>query len=505
MTQLSPVPGQRAANRAAKLTKKLTTKLATFSVFVVFAVLLTQLSLNAQLPTTKLSTDTFHNTTSAHATEVEPSTFSNGLTIVTAFQIGRFTDGGASDIGFSTSKDGGSTWTFGNLPGITKLEGSGTYDRASDPSVTYDAKHKKWLVATLPILEAGGVRGAAVLVSSSTDGITWANPAVVATTTQYFDKDWITCDNTATSPFYGNCYAEWDNFDQSDTIYMSTSSDGGATWGAALKTANSAAGNGAVPLVQPNGTVIVPTGDAFRTNVLAYTSTNGGASWTKTVTVSFISDHAPAGGIRALPLIAAATDSAGKVYVVWQDCRFSSGCLKNDLVMSTSTDGVTWSAVSRIPVDPQSSAVDHFTPGLAIAPGTSGATAKLNLTYYYYSSTNCKATTCKLYVGYVNSTSGGATWTRGKQIAGPMTVTWLPSTTQGNMAADFLSGAYAEGNAHGVFAAANANVGSVYDEAMYTTASGVQDDPNAPVYSSKNDKPVKHPHSSHPKYGLAKD
>ncbi len=493
MTQYSPLPSRRAARWFVPAT------LALFT-FVVL-----QTSLLAQLPTTKLSTDTFSNTTSAHATEVEPATYSNGLTIVTAFQIGRFTDGGSSDLGFSTSKDGGSTWTFGNLPGVTKLEGSGTYDRASDPSVVYDAKHKLWLVATLAISEAGGVHGAAVLVSSSVDAIKWNNPTTVATTSLFFDKTWITCDNTATSPFYGNCYTEWDQFSTGDTLYMSTSTDGGATWGTALKTANSAAGNGAVPLVQPNGTVIVPTGDAFRTNVLSYTSTNGGASWTKTVTVSFISDHAVAGGIRALPLITGGIDAAGKVYVVWQDCRFSSGCLKNDLVMSTSTDGVAWSAVSRIPIDPQSSAVDHFTPGLAIAPGTSGATAKLNLTYYYYSSTNCKATTCKLYVGYANSTTGGATWTRGKQIAGPMTVTWLPSTTQGNMAADFISGAYAEGKAHGVFAAANANVGSVYDEAMYSTASGVKDDADAPVFSSKNDKQVRHPHSDHAQYPLAKD
>jgi len=494
MTQL--LPSQRAARTSL------------IAALALFAFAFAMQPASAQVPITKLSTDTFTNTTSAHATEVEPSTASFGNTIVTSFQIGRFSDGGSSDLGFSTSTDGGATWTYGNLPGITKLEGTGTYDRASDPSVAYDAKHKQFLIATLALKSSPSVYGAAVLVSSSTDGIKWNNPTTVATTTLYFDKDWLTCDNTPTSPYYGNCYAEWDNFDQGDTIYMSTSSDGGKTWGTALKTANSAAGNGAVPLVQPNGTVIVPTGDAFRTNVLAFTSTNGGASWTSTVTVSSISDHAPAGGIRALPLITAGIDAAGKVYVVWQDCRFSSGCLKNDLVMSTSTNGTTWTPVTRIPIDAQGSSVDHFTPGLAVATGSSGKTAKLNLTYYYYPQTSCTSTSCQLYVGYTESNSGGATWTRGKAVAGPMTVTWLPSTTQGNMAADFLSGAYVTGGkAHGIFAFANANSGSVYDEAMYSQATGVDEaaDPNAPVFSGKHDKPVRNPHPDHPKYPLAKD
>jgi hypothetical protein len=34
--------------------------------------------------------------------------------------------------------------------------------------------------------------------------------------------------------------------------------------------------------------------------------------------------------------------------------------------MSTSADGVTWSALRRIPIDPVGSGVDHFIPGLAV-------------------------------------------------------------------------------------------------------------------------------------------
>ena len=158
-----------------------------------------------------LSTDPYTNTTSSHKTEVEPDTFSFGSTIVSAFQVGRFSDGGGSNIGWATSKDGGATWTNGFLPGITKFQGAGPYDRVSDPTVAYDPAHNVWLISSLPLLESGGVHGAAVVVSRSTDGgTTWSNPVTVATGSD-LDKNWTVCDTTSTSPFYGRCYLQWDD------------------------------------------------------------------------------------------------------------------------------------------------------------------------------------------------------------------------------------------------------------------------------------------------------
>ena len=93
----------------------------------------------ANVPLTQVSSDPFTNPTSQHRTEVEPDTFAFGQTIVSAFQVGRFFDGGASAIGFATSTDGGLTWTRGFLPGITKFQGGGPFDRASDPAVAFDA------------------------------------------------------------------------------------------------------------------------------------------------------------------------------------------------------------------------------------------------------------------------------------------------------------------------------------------------------------------------------
>src|SRR5437667_8765799 len=106
---------------------------------------------SATVPLTKLSSDPYTNSTSQHATEVEPDTFAFGSTIVTAFQVGRIHGGGASDIGFATSTDAGTTWNSGFLPGITTFQDGGSFSSASDASVAYDAAHGTWLIASLGI------------------------------------------------------------------------------------------------------------------------------------------------------------------------------------------------------------------------------------------------------------------------------------------------------------------------------------------------------------------
>ena len=97
------------------------------------ALVLLVASASAAVPLTKISSDPYTNPSSQHKTQVEPDTFASGSTIVSAFQSGRFFDGGASNIGWATSTNGGSSWQNGFLPGITKYEGNGPYDRVSDP------------------------------------------------------------------------------------------------------------------------------------------------------------------------------------------------------------------------------------------------------------------------------------------------------------------------------------------------------------------------------------
>lgn len=127
--------------------------------------------------------------------------------------------------------------------------------------------------------------------------------------------------------------------------------------------------------------------------------------------VTPITSHNTAGNLRSSNFLPSVdVDATGRVYVVWSDCRFRAGCTTNDLVMTTSVDGVSWTPVVRIPIDPVNSTIDHFIPGLAVQPGTSGGTARLGLAYYFYPNANCTAATCELFVGFVSSTDGGASW-----------------------------------------------------------------------------------------------
>ncbi len=435
---------------------------------------------------TQMSSDPYTVCPAQHATEVEPHMIANGSMLVAAYQTGRMPPpgGGSTDIGWATSTDGGTTWQHGFLPGLTVGEGTGPYNAMSDPVVAYDAKHGVWMIASLPIFNTGSAP--AVVVSRSTDGITWLNPVSVDTTAISSDKNWIVCDNWIASPFYGNCYMEWDDPSQGLLVLMSTSSDGGLTWGTPTMTTGTAKGLGGQPLVQPNGTVVVPI---FSGSMIAFHSTDGGATWTAPITITIPQYHTDAGGIRSGPLPSAAIDGAGNVWVVWEDCRFRSGCATNDLVYSTSADGINWSPVTRIPIDDVSSTADYFIPGIGIDPATSGTSAHVAIHYYFYSQTNCAVSTCQLSVGYIASGNGGTTWNAPVSVAGPMQLTWLPNSQNGLMVGDYIATAFTNGVPHGVFAVANANSGTTFHEAMFT-AQGLSAEVLGRQFSSANDKPM---------------
>jgi hypothetical protein len=438
----------------------------------------------ATVPLVKLSADTFTNSTSQHATEVEPGSFAFGSTVITSFQVGRIHDGGAADIGYAISTDAGLTWSQQVLPGLTTFQGGGTSSAVSDTNVAYDGKHGVWLISSLPI-SASNIQ---VAVSRSTDGgASWSNPVFIAHGPN-LDKNWVACDMTATSPFYGNCYMEWDDNGASDQVYMSTSTDGGLTWSAGV-VVSGALGLGGEPLVLPSGKVVVPflTGSS---TISSFSSGDGGATWSLSVLIANVSDHRVAGGLRSDALPSAQIDGGGTVYVVWQDCRFRSGCSSNDLVMSTSADGTIWTAPARIPIDAVSSSVDHFIPGLGIDPNTTGITAHLGLTYYYYPVANCTAATCALYVGFVSSLDGGQTWSASTPIAGPMSVNWLPSTFSGQMVADYIATSFVNGKAYGFFAVAKAKTGTTFDQAIYTTQTGMDVVAAQGRNSSAGERPV---------------
>src|SRR5579863_2659357 len=287
----------------------------TVAVCALMAIFFSNLA-SAQNSLVQISIDSFHNSDSQHKSEVEPDTYSWGSTMVAAFQVARISGGGGADLGFATTTDGGKTWVHGSLPGLTVNYKNGTYSAASDASIVYNAKYGMWLYSSLPI----GNSGVNVAVSRSKDGIHWDNPIPVDSSGGD-DKNWITCDNYPKSPNYGNCYTEW----AEGSVMMSTSTDGGKTWGAAKTSKDNVGGSGAEPLVLPNGTVVVIF---LGNNMSAFTSTDGGVSWNSSFQISNVNTFQDQSGVRSsgLPFPSTGIDKSGKLYVVWSDCSFRSNC-----------------------------------------------------------------------------------------------------------------------------------------------------------------------------------
>jgi hypothetical protein len=440
-------------------------------------------SASANIPLQTLAVDTFTNTTSQHATIVEPDTYSYGQTIIAASQWGRFNNGGASDIGVSVSTNDGASFTPQALPGLTVYSTpAGPYARVSDPSVAFDAKHNVWMVSGLAL--DASVNGAAVTLSRSTNGgATWNNAIniAVASGSQNFDKNWTVCDNTPSSPFYGSCYTQFDDFGAGNLLKIYYSRDGGLTWTASRTPRVGVIGG--QPLTLPNGNVVVPIDNASET-ALGYTiSTNGGVKFGQAFTITSITAFNDPGNIRSGPLPSAEISGDGKIYVVWEDCRFRAGCYTNDLVYVTSTNGTTWSAVQRIPIDPGgvTGTMDTFIPGVGVDRNSFSPNSRVDVIYYYYPNVNCTFATCQLNVGFISSSNGGSPWNAPIAVAGPMTMSWLPDTTQGRMVGDYISASYnSQGKNFGFFPVANAPGSNpdcaiatpTCDQALYTFVTG---------------------------------
>jgi hypothetical protein len=432
---------------------------------VVSADLADKVATNCEVVSRRLSVDLSTNPASQHETAVEPDDVAWGSTVVAAYQLGRFAEGASSNIGFAISGDAGRTWQRGVLPGVT-VESSpqGTQSAASDPTVAYDSVHGVWLIGTLT-LEQGSSH---VLVARSTDGLHWATP-VVAATGPVLDKDWLTCDNGASSPFRGRCYLEYTD-DQKNITVSESSDDGGMTWSQPV-----AAGSilvGTQPVTLPDGTLDVVAGDYTNENglngsIVDLRSTDGGATFTRVIVSDLTSKANDVMRSSALPSVEA--DSAGTIYAVWHDCRFRPGCAENDVVLSTSKDGgLNWSAPSRVPDGAASSTMDAFITGLGADPAHPG---HLAVVYGYFHPGSCARGACLLGTALQQSSDGGVTWTTPQQLdAQPMSETWLARAEGGRMVGDYYSVEFAGDRVVPVFTLAAPPLNGRFREAIFAAS-----------------------------------
>jgi hypothetical protein len=432
----------------------------------------------------KLSQDPYTDPLAQHATEVEPVLAVGDDTIVSAFQVGRFQGVGSDNIGWTTSKDGGKSWQHGFLKGTSTFVG-GPWSAVSLPTLAFDRKHHTFLIQMAAFDNTGD--GVGILLSRSPDGLHWTDATAVGTGIA-INSDWIACDNHVRSPFYGNCYGAWNNSPLNSVDDLIVSSDGGKTWGGVVASPDQTAGYVESIAIQPNGNFVLlgRSGGPNLDQEYAIQSIDGGHSLNPTVNITTSQFDYPY--LRADPNPTSAVDAEGTIYAVFADCRFRTGCLTNlfppnDLVMTTSKDGVTWSPVERIPIDAVTGTTDHVIPGLAARSGCEDdcdeeeGNAKDNeshttlaLTFYFIDNgVACVPANCDLNAGYISSDDSGKHWHQAHKIAGPMLQTWLASTYAGQMVADYISAVFIHDKPYGAFAIArppNAKTGAL-DEAIY--------------------------------------
>jgi hypothetical protein len=352
--------------------------------------------------------------------DIDPSNPNN---LVGVWQQDRWSNGGSNGLRTGVSHDGGQHWTIPTPPTFARCEGGtvangGDYERASDPWVSIAPNGDAYQVS-LSFNDSNTT--SAVLVSkSATHGNSWNAPVTLKRDTEptvFNDKESVTADPT--DPAGQHVYAVWDRlvFPEAHAsaaaaehaigfrgpAWFSRTTNGGASWEPARiifdpGEQDQTIGNQIV--VMPNGTLV----DGFNLifnhknvggergfNVAVIRSTDKGLTWSDPIIVAKllaipVTDPNTGQPVRTGDILPswAADPSSGKLFVVWQDARFS-GFAHDDIAFSMSTDGgLTWSEPVKINKTPVPT--HAFTATIRVAPD-----GRIAVSYYdfrFLSATN---------------------------------------------------------------------------------------------------------------------
>jgi hypothetical protein len=316
-------------------------------------------------------------------------------------------------------------------------------------------------------------------VSRSADGLNWTEPEYlygpVNVNNEATNRPWIGCDNHHSSPYFGNCYVAWQDFTlTASTNVIEVSSDGGITWGAPVAAPDQTAGSIGGVAIQPNGHVFLigAYGGPKQPQLYSIESTDGGKTLNRSVYITTEYFNFPGQGrMRADPFPSAGVARDGTIYVVTADCRFRANCAPggnvgsaNDVVYTTSKDGVNWTPITRIPIDSVGSNIDHFITGVAVrrseddVGGDDEYHSDLAVNYYYLTDATCDPTVanaiCRLFAGFISSNDGGRTWSAPIRVSGQMNVLNLTFTEFGYFVANDITSIYVHGQPQGVYSIA---------------------------------------------------
>lgn len=292
---------------------------------------------------------------------------------------GRFANGGAVDISYAWTRDGGARWHHAPVPRLTRAVG-GTYDRASDPVVAYGPDGSAYLSALL--IDARDCRSGVAVLRSTNGGRTWGAPVMAhsSRSCKYSDdKNWLVVDNSRTSPHRGRIYQFWTPFITARTFSGSPqavrwSDDLGRTWShTSYVTAKNQGTQNSQPMILADGTIVdtyynygpgqapdtapglrpespratlgTPAAINASGSIFAARSTDGGKSWSRPAEVT-INGGGYAPGVRCCLFGADIDAQTQLMYVVFNGV--GPGGNTDPVELSSSRDGIIWSSPVRV-------------------------------------------------------------------------------------------------------------------------------------------------------------
>jgi subtilisin-like proprotein convertase family protein len=284
--------------------------------------------------------------------------------VIVAYNNSRLFGAGSKHFtGWSTSSNGGTTWTDrGALP--NSAAGDAGY-----PSLAYDPVRGRAYLSTL----CSTPNDCLQVFRSDDNGVTWSapvNPANGLPPSPILDKPWIAVDN-ATGTGQGYVYLIYRNFGLWGGVLMSRSTDGGTSWDPALLL-RANVGNGGWVTVGPDHAVYAFWFEQTGTIIKMRKSTDFGVSFGPEVNVADVittglnGDLALNGGFRTNAFPQAVVNPVnGHLYVIYNDK--TSGTDKANIYFRMSTDGgSSWSTALMLNDDVTTN--DQFFPTLAVTP-----------------------------------------------------------------------------------------------------------------------------------------
>jgi hypothetical protein len=384
--------------------------------------------------------------------------------LLATFQEGRFGNGGAANCGYSTSRDGGLTWSRALIPN-TGAPSGGPYERVTDPVAGINGAGVAFL-NTLGLITRQTSTGqsdfdGSVLVSRSFDGGATFEPPILAykepNADTFADKNWMAINTFPGTPAAGRIVLTFTIFSNiggaNHAIARVFSDDQGVTWSSpAYVHSSNRQVQGSQPVFLADGRFVIvywnfngttSSTDDFLEVVESFDGGNTFAA-PRFVTSVAIYDQPTIRDGGFLP--SATTDrTTSTVYVTYPAVHNGAPRI---MFTKSGNPSAGWTAPIAVSDNPANTGV--FNPAIAASPD--GQT----LTVAFYSTRDNPGSTTLVDMYLAQSFDGGATWQPNIRITSESTDATLAVNTGSASNPQYMLGDYL-----GIAEPTNANVPAV--------------------------------------------